>query len=174
MRFEQADVWLSQEAETSKEQTWQLASKFSQRRSSPSRWGALLLAVALSGSSPLVAVTQNCSMWYGSDGVVLNTQGVNNVWIQVTTQQVPCEINRVWGSQMRLLQTKQSRTIRFISHPDNFVGWILPRLFCREKILLTLCCTMELFLSGLSNVAMALTELGWTDLGEAPTFFSTT
>ena len=75
MRFEKADdVWLSQEAETSKEQTWQLASKYSLRRSSPSRWGALLLAVALSGSSPLVAVTQKCPMWWGSDGVVLNAQ----------------------------------------------------------------------------------------------------
>ena len=105
MRFEQADdVWLSQEAEPSKEPTWQLASKWSQHRGALSqsvRSSPACRCSELSGSSPLVAVTQKCSMWWGSEGVVLNAHGANNVWIQVTTQQVPCEINRVWGSQMR-------------------------------------------------------------------------
>ena len=119
MRFQQADdVWLSQEAETSKEQTWQLASKYSERRSSPSRWGALPLAVALGGSSPLVAVTQKCPMWWGSDGVVLNAQGVNNVWFQVTTQQVPCEIKSMW----------KSREIQTFRKKDSNVAMVLAQL----------------------------------------------
>ena len=81
MRFEQADdVRLSQEAKTSKEQTWQPASKYSKRREAlPVGEELSCLPFALSGSSPLVAVPQKCPMWWGSDGVVLNARGVNKV-----------------------------------------------------------------------------------------------